>query len=62
VSGTQALDFGLIATLTEAALKAGQPLPTVEGNLIAWDPVNQKEVVAQQAADVLEWWRADHGR
>jgi quinohemoprotein ethanol dehydrogenase len=38
------LDFGLIATLTEAALKAGQPLPSVEGNLIAWDPVNQKEV------------------
>ncbi len=38
------VDFGMIATLTEAALKAGQPLPAVEGNLIAWDPVNQKEV------------------
>lgn len=37
------VDFGAIATLTEAALKAGQPLPPVEGNLIAWDPINQKE-------------------
>ncbi len=38
------VDFGMIATLTEAAIRAGQPLPSVEGNLIAWDPVAQKEV------------------
>ena len=38
------VDFGAIASLTEAAIRAGQPLPTVEGNLIAWDPVAQKEV------------------
>lgn len=37
------IDFGAIATLTEAALKAGQALPVPEGNMIAWDPINQKE-------------------
>lgn len=43
------LDFGALSTITVAAIKAGQPLPTAEGWLMAWDPVNQKEV-----------WRAKH--
>ena len=43
------VDFGAISTMTMKALAAGQPLPSVEGFLIAWDPINQKEA-----------WRAKH--
>ena len=43
------LDLGGISSLTMKALAAGQPLPTAEGSLVAWDPINQKEV-----------WRAKH--
>ncbi len=43
------LDFGGIAKLTVAAIASGQPLPTAEGWIVAWDPIGQKEV-----------WRAKH--
>lgn len=43
------LDLAAISTLTAASLAKGQPLPPVEGYLIAWDPIGQKEV-----------WRAKH--
>jgi quinohemoprotein ethanol dehydrogenase len=43
------VDFGAIATLTVAAMAAGQPLPLAEGYIIAWDPIAQKEA-----------WRAKH--
>ena len=43
------LDFGALSSMTMKALAAGQPLPSMEGFLIAWDPINQKEV-----------WRAKH--
>jgi quinohemoprotein ethanol dehydrogenase len=43
------LDFGGMAKLTVAAIASGQPLPTAEGWIVAWDPIGQKEV-----------WRAKH--
>jgi mono/diheme cytochrome c family protein len=43
------VDFGAISALTMKSLAAGQPIPAAEGFLIAWDPINQKEV-----------WRAKH--
>ncbi len=43
------LDFGAVSTLTMQALAKGQPLPVPEAYLLAWDPINQKEV-----------WRAKH--
>jgi mono/diheme cytochrome c family protein len=37
------LDFGAIAKISMQAIMSGQPMPVPEGNLIAWDPVHQKE-------------------
>jgi PQQ-dependent dehydrogenase (methanol/ethanol family) len=43
------LDFGAISVLTMKALASGQPLPPIEGYVLAWDPIGQKEA-----------WRAKH--
>lgn len=43
------LDFGQTSVLTMQAIAKGQPLPVPEAYVLAWDPINQKEV-----------WRAKH--
>ncbi len=43
------LDFGALSTLTQKAIASGQPTPVPEAYVLAWDPINQKEV-----------WRAKH--